>query len=178
MRVEPYHEVDTFHSPPMLNINGEQSVDIVSNERDSDLYFRLVVRAAQIAPLVQPGQFAHVRILPLKDALLRRPFSIFQVSGGDLSILYKAIGRGYRSALTHAPRRATQHDRPIGHGFTVPPPGAETPLLVAGGYAWPRFTCWRKGRHRGALCSSEDGGAWIFSARGVSCARLGGARHH
>ena len=55
----------------------EQTVQIVSNDRDTDLYFRLVVRAAQIAPLVQPGQFAHVRILPLQDALLRRPFSIF-----------------------------------------------------------------------------------------------------
>ena len=62
----------------------EQTVQIVSNERDTDLYFRLVVRAPQIAPLVQPGQFAHVRILPLKEALLRRPFSIFQVSGDTL----------------------------------------------------------------------------------------------
>ena len=58
----------------------EQTVQIVSNERDTDSYFRLVMRAPRIAPLIQPGQFAHVRVLPLKDALLRRPFSIFQVS--------------------------------------------------------------------------------------------------
>ena len=56
----------------------EQTVTIVSNERDTDAYFRLVLRAPHIAPLIQPGQFAHVRILPLKDALLRRPFSIFK----------------------------------------------------------------------------------------------------
>ena len=46
----------------------EQTVTIVANERDtdqSDQYFRLVLRAPQIAPLIQPGQFAHVRILPL-----------------------------------------------------------------------------------------------------------------
>ena len=52
---------------PML----EQTVQIVSNERDTDSYFRLVLRAPQIAPLIRPGQFAHVRVLPLKDALLR-----------------------------------------------------------------------------------------------------------
>ena len=51
----------------------EQTAQIISNERDTDRYFRLVVRAPQIAPLVQPGQFVHVRILPLKEALLRRP---------------------------------------------------------------------------------------------------------
>jgi dihydroorotate dehydrogenase electron transfer subunit len=112
----------------------EQTVHIVSNDRDTDLYFRLVVRATQIAPLVQPGQFAHVRILPLRDALLRRPFSIFQVSGSTLSILYKTIGRGTEVLSSMRPGEELNMIGPLGHGFTVPPPAAETPLLVAGGY--------------------------------------------
>src|ERR1035437_3867434 len=112
----------------------EQTVQIVSNERDTDLYFRLVVRAAQIAPLVQPGQFAHVRILPLSDALLRRPFSIFQVTGDTLSILYKTIGRGTEVLSRMHTGEDLNMIGPLGHGFTVPPPGDETPLLVAGGY--------------------------------------------
>src|SRR5512137_721980 len=112
----------------------EQTVPILSNERDTDLYFRLVVRAPQIAPLVQPGQFVHVRILPLKDALLRRPFSIFQVSGDTLSILYKTVGQG--TEVLSRMRRGEELSMigPLGHGFTVPPPAGETPLLVAGGY--------------------------------------------
>lgn len=112
----------------------EQTVQIVSNERDTDLYFRLVVRAPQIAPLVQPGQFAHVRILPLKAALLRRPFSIFQVEGETFSILYKAVGQGTEVLSRMRPGEALSVIGPLGHGFTVPRPGAETPLLVAGGY--------------------------------------------
>ena len=112
----------------------EQTVQIISNERDTDLYFRLVVRAEQIAPLVQPGQFAHVRILPLKDALLRRPFSIFQVSGDTLSILYKTIGLGTEVLSLMRPGEELSMIGPLGHGFTVPPPAGETPLLVAGGY--------------------------------------------
>ncbi len=112
----------------------EQTVQIVSNERDTDSYFRLVVRAPQIAPLIQPGQFAHVRVLPLKDALLRRPFSIFQVSGDTFSILYKTIGKGTEVLSRMQAGEELSVIAPLGHGFTVPKRGGETPLLVAGGY--------------------------------------------
>ncbi|HNY41244.1 MAG TPA: dihydroorotate dehydrogenase electron transfer subunit [Bryobacteraceae bacterium] len=112
----------------------EQTVQIISNEREADLYYRLVVRAPEIAPLVQPGQFAHVRILPLREALLRRPFSIFQVSGSTLSILYKTIGKGTEVLSRMRPGEELSLIGPLGHGFTVPPPSGETPLLVAGGY--------------------------------------------
>ncbi len=112
----------------------EQTVPIVSNERDTDRYFRLVVRAPQIALLVQPGQFAHLRILSLKDALLRRPFSIFQVAGETFSILYKAVGKGTDALSRMRPGEELSVIGPLGHGFTVPKPGGETPLLVAGGY--------------------------------------------
>lgn len=112
----------------------EQTAQIVSNERDTDRYFRLVVRAPQIAPLVQPGQFVHVRILPLKEALLRRPFSIFQASGSTLSVLYKTVGQGTEVLSRMRPGEELSLIGPLGHGFTVPRPGGETPLLVAGGY--------------------------------------------
>ncbi len=112
----------------------EQTVEILSNAHDTDLYFRLVVRAPQIAPLVQPGQFVHVRILPLKEALLRRPFSVFQVSGDRLFILYRTIGRGTEVLSRMRPGEELSLIGPLGHGFTVPQPGGETPLLVAGGY--------------------------------------------
>jgi dihydroorotate dehydrogenase electron transfer subunit len=112
----------------------EETVQIVSNERDTDLYFRLVVRAPEIAPRVQPGQFAHVRVLPMKAALLRRPFSIFQVSGDTLSILYKAVGQGTEVLSRMRADEELSAIGPLGHGFTMPQPGGETPLLVAGGY--------------------------------------------
>jgi len=115
---------------PML----EQTVQIVSNERDTDSYFCLVLRAPQIAPLIQPGQFAHVRVLPLKDALLRRPFSIFQVSSDTFSILYKTIGKGTDALARLGAGEELSVIAPLGHGFTVPKRGNEIPLLVAGGY--------------------------------------------
>jgi dihydroorotate dehydrogenase electron transfer subunit len=120
----------TMLAVPML----EQTVQIVSNERDTDSYFRLVLRAPQIAPLIQPGQFAHVRVSTLKDALLRRPFSIFQVAGDAFSILYKTVGKGTDALARMGRGEKLSVIAPLGHGFTVPKRGGETPLLVAGGY--------------------------------------------
>ncbi len=112
----------------------ELTVQIIANERDTDSYFRLVVYAPQIAPLIQPGQFAHVRILPMKDALLRRPFSIFQATADTFSILYKTVGKGTEVLARMRAGDELSVIAPLGHGFTVPPAGGETPLLVAGGY--------------------------------------------
>lgn len=112
----------------------EQTVQILSNERDTDQYFRLVLRAPLIAPLVQPGQFAHLRILPMKDALLRRPFSIFQVGDDIFSILYKTVGKGTDTLSRMRAGEELSAIAPLGHGYTIPKPGGEIPLLVAGGY--------------------------------------------
>jgi dihydroorotate dehydrogenase electron transfer subunit len=112
----------------------ERTVTIVSQERDAESYFRLVLKAPDIAPLIQPGQFAHVRILPMKDALLRRPFSIFQVGKDTFSILYKNVGKGTDALSRMRAGEELSVIAPLGHGFTVPPVGGETPLLVAGGY--------------------------------------------
>jgi dihydroorotate dehydrogenase electron transfer subunit len=112
----------------------EQTVQIVSNEPDADLYFRLIMRAPRIAPLVQPGQFAHIRVTPLKHALLRRPFSIFQADGDTFSILYKNVGHGTAALSRMRPGEELSAIGPLGHGFTLPEIGGETPLLVAGGY--------------------------------------------
>jgi len=112
----------------------ERTVTIVANERDTDQYFRLVLRAPQIAPLIQPGQFAHVRILPMQAALLRRPFSIFRVAGDTFSILYKTVGQGTAALSRMRAGEELNVIAPLGHGFTVPQAGGEIPLLVAGGY--------------------------------------------
>lgn len=112
----------------------ERTVPIVAHTRDTDQYFRLVVRAPEISPLIHPGQFAHVRIPRLVNALLRRPFSIFQVGPDTFSILYKVVGKGTAALAAMCPGEELNVLAPLGHGFTVPEPGGPTPLLVAGGY--------------------------------------------
>jgi dihydroorotate dehydrogenase electron transfer subunit len=112
----------------------EQTVQILANQRVADQYFNLVLQAPEIATLVQPGQFAHVRVLPLKEALLRRPFSIFQVEGDTFSILYKQVGKGTEALAQMKPGESVSVIAPLGNGFAVPPHGGGKPLLVAGGY--------------------------------------------
>lgn len=112
----------------------EQPASILANTRDAGPYFRLKVHAPEIAPRVQPGQFVHVRIPPLREALLRRPFSVFQVEGETLSILYKTVGKGTHVLAGMRPGDTLNLIGPLGHGFSLPSPGGETPLLVAGGY--------------------------------------------
>jgi dihydroorotate dehydrogenase electron transfer subunit len=73
-------------------------------------------------------------VTPLKDALLRRPFSIFQVAGDTFSILYKTVGKGTDALSQMRAGEGVSVIAPLGHGFTVPNAGGETPLLVAGGY--------------------------------------------
>jgi dihydroorotate dehydrogenase electron transfer subunit len=138
----------------------EQTVTIVANDRDTDSYFRLVLRAPQIAPLIQPGQFAHVRILPLKDALLRRPFSIFQVAGDTFSILYKTVGKGTDVLSRMRAGEELSVIAPLGHGFTVPKAGEEIPLLVAGGYGMAAMFLL-------AQCSPQKGIVFVGGRRRV-----------
>jgi dihydroorotate dehydrogenase electron transfer subunit len=70
----------------------------------------------------------------MKEALLRRPFSIFQVNGDTFSILYKAVGKGTEVLSRMQPGDELNVIGPLGHGFTVLSPGREIPVLVAGGY--------------------------------------------
>ena len=112
----------------------EQTVQIISNERDTDAYFRLTLQAPEIARATQPGQFMHLRIPPLREALLRRPFSIFQAGGESVAVLYKTVGQGTNVLAKMRAGEELSAIGPLGHGFTVPARGGETPLLVAGGY--------------------------------------------
>ena len=132
----PARAIDTPRAAPhpAPAIMLEQTVEIVANVRAADLYFQLVVRAPGIAPLVQPGQFAHVRIPSLKAALLRRPFSIYQVNGDTFSLLYKTIGQGTAALARMLPGEVLNVIAPLGRGFTVPRDDATLPLLIAGGY--------------------------------------------
>ncbi|MCX6908326.1 MAG: FAD-binding oxidoreductase, partial [Verrucomicrobia bacterium] len=103
----------------------EQTAQIISNERDTDAYFRLVLRAPEIARATQPGQFLHLRVPAAREALLRRPFSIFQADGETVTVLYKTVGKGTEALARMGTGEELSAIGPLGHGFTVPARGAE-----------------------------------------------------
>lgn len=96
-------------------------------------YRLLTVVSPCIAPEVKPGQFVHLKIPRLNEALLRRPFSVYQAQDERLAILYKNIGRGTDAMTTLRPGETVSLIGPLGRPF--PPHRKDAfPVLIAGGY--------------------------------------------
>ena len=107
-------------------------------------YRLLKLSAPAIGSLVQPGQFVHLRVPRLAEAVLRRPFSVFKADAQGLSILYKAVGKGTAALTAVAEGEKIDLLGPLGTGFPtiasrlrVQASDAgknKIPVLVAGGY--------------------------------------------
>ncbi len=97
-------------------------------------YRQLTLAAPAIGPLVKPGQFVHLKIPRLGEAVLRRPFSIFKADDQGISILYKSIGKGTDSMRSLQPGEKVDLLGPLGNGFPPLGAGSTVPVLVAGGY--------------------------------------------
>lgn len=125
---------------------------VVSHEPMGPNYRVLTLKLPELAPLARPGQFVHLRIAQLHDAVLRRPFSIYQVEGKHLSILYKTVGRGTASMQDLRIDDPVSIVGPLGNGFPLEVPDTVTPVLVAGGYGVaPLYFLARRLKRRGVL---------------------------
>ncbi|HIJ79042.1 MAG: dihydroorotate dehydrogenase electron transfer subunit [Desulfobulbaceae bacterium] len=106
--------------------------EVVKKEQIAADIFRLTLRAPEIAGCARPGQFVMVRAMAGIDPLLRRPFSIHQVSSeGNIQILFKRLGKG--TTLLARLEAGEQLDLvgPLGNGFDLNGPGKV--CLVGGG---------------------------------------------
>jgi len=94
--------------------------EIVRREQISSDIFRFTLHAPAIAEAASPGQFVMVRVQEGYDPLLRRPFSIHQVTaGGRLQILFKVIGKGTGIMARRDAGQQLDIVGPLGHGFTM-----------------------------------------------------------
>ena len=111
---------------------------VVSNVRLSADYNVVAFDAAEIAALARPGQFVMIKPSRSTDPLLRRPFSIFELtrdtSGriAGLTILNKRIGVGTNLLYDIEPGGRVPVLGPLGIPFEPVPPPAEA-WMVAGG---------------------------------------------
>ncbi len=90
-------------------------------------------KAPAIASKVKPGQFVHVRIPGMPDALLRRPFSIYKADKSTFSVLYKEVGKGTAVMGSLVKGAKVSIIGPLGNNFPKPNKN-RIPVLVAGGY--------------------------------------------
>lgn len=94
---------------------------------------KLRLFAPQIAKAAVPGQFVHVRCGEDRDFILRRPFSIHQVTGPDsIEILFNVVGSGTRWLSNLAIKDSVDILGPLGKGFDLAG-DSERATLVAGG---------------------------------------------
>ncbi|MCM8773238.1 MAG: dihydroorotate dehydrogenase electron transfer subunit [Candidatus Omnitrophica bacterium] len=75
-----------------------------------------------------PGQFLHIKI---KDTLLRRPFSIHNVEGKNIYVLFKIKGIATRRLANYKKGELLDILGPLGKGFSLKGKGKY--ILIAGG---------------------------------------------
>lgn len=96
-------------------------------------YFYFAFESAKIAHQAYPGQFVNIKITDTDEPLLRRPFSIHQVNGPGVKILYEVVGKGTEILAKKQPGEYLDVIGPLGNGFTLNIKHSTLNILVAGG---------------------------------------------
>lgn len=109
----------------------QQKCSILGRDRLAPDVFRLTLQAPRIAAVAQPGQFVMVRVVDGLDPLLRRPFSIHRsLSDGNISLLFKVIGKGTAMLARRCVGDELDVVGPLGNGFEF---SDERPVCLIGG---------------------------------------------
>ncbi|MCI5210400.1 MAG: dihydroorotate dehydrogenase electron transfer subunit [Candidatus Electrothrix sp. ATG2] len=109
----------------------QQKCSILGRDRLAPDVFRLTLQAPGIAASASPGQFVMVRVTDGLDPLLRRPFSIHRIlAGGNISLLFKVIGRGTEVLARRCIGDQLDVVGPLGNGFALPD---DRPVCLIGG---------------------------------------------
>ena len=108
---------------------------IISNTRLVNDYFKVTFYAPEICATARAGHFVHIKIAHADELVLRRPFSICNVSpsSGELEVIYKVVGSGTRVLSTLRPGEVCDLLGPLGKPFSRPADD-EFPVAIAGGY--------------------------------------------
>jgi len=110
----------------------QEKAEIIRREQLTDDLVRLTLQAPAIAGAALPGQFVMARVADGFDPLLRRPFSIHQVTpDGALRILFKVVGRGTARLSQLTAGLHLDLIGPLGRGFAIEP--GRPACLVGGG---------------------------------------------
>ena len=71
-----------------------EDAEVVANEQLASYIWRITLRAPKTAAAILPGQFVHMQVDGGQKAMLRRPFSVFNVKCENIAIIYEVKGKG------------------------------------------------------------------------------------
>ncbi len=117
---------------------------VIDNKEISPLNYRLVFEAPRIARAAKPGQFLQIGA---RGCLLKRPFSVCDVSGSKVVVLYKVVGKGTRALALAKPGDKLDVVGPLGKPFFLIPAWFRR-VYVGGGVGVPPLYFLAKA-HRG-----------------------------
>lgn len=106
---------------------------VLSNEKLSPHYWRMIFDAPGLAAKVKPGQFVHIRTDELGlQPFFRRPFSVYRARK-YVEIFYDVVGPGTR--LLSLKKKGDTLDvlGPLGVPFVMPPADTKQVVMIAGG---------------------------------------------
>jgi dihydroorotate dehydrogenase electron transfer subunit len=94
--------------------------------------YLLKIFAPELTSVIKPGQFLNIRVSERVFPLLRRPFSVCDVEGDHLFLMFNIMGEG-TNILAHKPIGSDIDILgPLGNGFNLDC-DYETAVIVAGG---------------------------------------------
>jgi dihydroorotate dehydrogenase electron transfer subunit len=117
-----------------LIVPGKGHFETVVSERTilSASCVLLTIERPDDFPDAEPGQFLSIRITDSIDPLLRRPYSIMNLTDSELVLLVKVVGRGSALLAARQPGDGLDIIGPLG-GSIFPDPGNGEAVMVAGG---------------------------------------------
>jgi len=92
---------------------------VLSNNEISSSIFEMVIEDRDIAIEAEPGQFLHIKAKLRSDTLLRRPISICEISGDNITIVYQVVGKGTEELSLIKPLAFIDIIGPVGNAFPV-----------------------------------------------------------
>ncbi len=98
---------------------------------ENNIYL-LQVHCPEIASLIKPGQFLNVRVSENIFPLLRRPFSVCDVDGDFIFLMFNILGEGTKLLAKKHAGDTLDIIGPLGNGFNFDTE-YETAVIVAGG---------------------------------------------
>jgi len=105
---------------------------VVETKQVHENIFIQKLHSPEIARLIKPGQFLNIRVSENTFPLLRRPFSICDVDGDNIFLMFNILGEGTKILSHKQPGDLIDILGPLGNGFNLDG-DYETAIIVAGG---------------------------------------------
>ena len=105
---------------------------VVEKKILQDNIFLLKMHSPEIASVIKPAQFLNIRVSSQSYPLLRRPFSVCDVEGENIYLLFNIFGEGTRILAGKSQSDLIDILGPLGNGFNLND-DYETAVIVAGG---------------------------------------------